>query len=546
MRYAILYGLICISCLWTVSCNAPVASGQELNALPQQIEVETTLSELITTAGIAGISVSVIQGDERADYAVGLAELDTNTPMTTDHRMLLGSTGKTFVAAKALQMAAAGELELDELAHSYLGEEEWFRALPNWSSLTVRQLMNHSSGIPEYVYAPELWQGLQVEPDRTYTVAERMAFIADAEPVFPAGGGWSYADANYIILGAILESVTGTALYEQLEQAFIQPLGLRATQPSICRLMDGLSAAYTGNFFADLYGEQVAELGEYAFNPQIEWAGGGWVTRPHDLATWVKALITGDVIPKELQSDMQTFINQETAEIDEWGYGLGLISYATRYGTALGHSGFMPGFQTFMAYLPEHDFTIAFQMNTDPYHTTYLRGLRVEAIADQIMGLFLNESQEVVQETRRVYLLRHAEKEEDGTSNPPLSPEGQLRADAYVLMLKEAEIAAVYVTPYQRTLQTAAPIADSYGLDVLSYSPSDPGIILQMLSQHPKGEIVVVGHSNTIPAMLNFLSRTQDYETLPEDAYGQLFKVSYSPGNFQLDIQHMVEGVSIE
>ena len=129
--------------------------------------------------------------------------------MQPSDRMLAGSVGKTYAAAVALQLCEAGRLDLDAKTARWLSDEPWFPRLPNAEQLTLRQLMNHTSGLRDHVWMPDFHAALAADMQRVWRPEELVAYVLDTEPLFPAGAGWSYADTNYILVGMIIERVTG-------------------------------------------------------------------------------------------------------------------------------------------------------------------------------------------------------------------------------------------------------------------------------------------------------------------------------------------------
>lgn len=508
------------------SCSTPHNHISLPSSFPTNSQVTEQLADIVNKAGIPGISVSIIRHGQQFDYSAGLADVEEDVQLTENHRMPLGSIGKTFVAAGLLQLADEGKLSLDDQVQNHLSTENWFTVLPNADAITIRQLMNHTSGVPEYVYEPALWESLKSNPDKSWTVADRMQYIAGADAHFAAGSGWSYADANYIILGAILEKVSGKEFYQFLEGRFVNPLKLTQTSPAVQREIHQLAAGYTGNFFADMFTEKIATLGEYTISPQLEWAGGGWISSAHDLAIWAETLYAGQTLPAQALQQMHTPVNRQTGQPDDWGYGLGKEIFATRYGKAYGHTGFMPGFQSFMAYLPEQQLSLAFQINMDPFNSKLKRGTSVFTLADQILSIFLAD-QASQQPTTTVYLVRHAEKASDGSRDPALTSEGQARAGRLAELLANEDVSGVYSTNFKRTRDTAQPVAEQFGLEVNIYSPFDLAASLEMVARHAGKTILIVGHSNSTPAIVNFLLRQDQVEQLDESEYDKLFQLDY-------------------
>lgn len=123
----------------------------------------------------------------------------------------------------------------------------------------------------------------------------------------------------------------------------------------------------------------------------------------------------------------------------------------------------------------------------------------------------------------RIILVRHAEKAQDGTSDPPLSQEGRQRAQRLALLLKDVPVGALYSTPYKRTRETLAPVAAAKQLPVNSYEPADAAALPAILAAAGRQSILIAGHSNTIPAMVNSLLKKQAFPDMAESDYGSVW-----------------------
>jgi CubicO group peptidase (beta-lactamase class C family) len=160
---------------------------------------------------------------------------------------MAGSTGKTFFAAVALQLIEAGRLDLEAPISKYLGAKPWFPRLPNAKDITVRMLMTHTSGLVRYEMNPKFTADLRANPDKAWTPEEELSYLFDATPPFAAGQGWDYSDTNYIVLGMIMEGITGTKLYDEVQRRFLGPLKLSRVAPTTSRRIPGLAARLCGS-----------------------------------------------------------------------------------------------------------------------------------------------------------------------------------------------------------------------------------------------------------------------------------------------------------
>jgi D-alanyl-D-alanine carboxypeptidase len=332
-------------------------------------ELQRKLDELHAAGRFPGATAGIALADGRTfGLAVGLSNVEAGTPMKPSDLMLQGSVGKTYVAAVALQLVHEKRLRLDDKIERYLGSEKWFARLPNAREITVRMLMNHTSGLVRYEFKEQFTKDLTANPDKRWRPEELVAYILDSAPPFAAGQGWEYSDTNYIVLGMIIERVTKSRYYEQVTQRVLRPLKLTRTLPSDSRVIPGLIQGYAGanNPFGGT--DAMIVRGRFAINPQFEWCGGGMASTTEDLARWAKALYEGRAFDPSLLRHMLDGVPAKLGP--EAKYGLGVIIRPTALGISYGHSGFFPGYITEMIYFPEHKFAVAVQVNTSAPRAT--------------------------------------------------------------------------------------------------------------------------------------------------------------------------------
>jgi D-alanyl-D-alanine carboxypeptidase len=329
--------------------------------------LQAALDSLRTAGKLPGVTLGVALPDGRTlALASGYSDTARRTRMRPTDRLLQGSVGKTYVAAVALQLVGEKRLGLDDPISKYLGGEPWFARLPNASRITVRQLMNHTSGLVRWEFDSAATAVMRAQPFKVWTPEERLAYLFDKPAPFEPGAGWDYSDTNYIVLGMIIERLSGRSYYEELRRRILEPLELRNTIPSDRRQLPGVANGYAGPR-NDLGGFD-ASLPDslLAVNPQLEWTGGGIASTSEDLARWARLLYTGRVIDTALVRQMVEGVPARMGP--NVRYGLGAIVRETRLGPAWGHSGFFPGYATEMLYFPQSGVAVAIQVNvTDPY-----------------------------------------------------------------------------------------------------------------------------------------------------------------------------------
>ena len=351
-----------------IALGAAIAFGQKpvavvgTNALKK--ELQSKLNEWHKAGQFPGATLGVVLADgESFGLAVGYSDRDAKSAMKSNDRMPAGSVGKTFAAAAALQLVKEGKIGLDDKIEKYLGKEVWFARLPNAKDITIRQLMNHTSGLVRYEFKDEFTKYLTEHPMKVWTPEERLAYLFDEKPAFEPGKGWDYSDTNYIVLGMIIERVTGKRFYDEAHRRLIKPLKLSDTIPQEGPIMKGVIQGYAGagNPFGGK--DAMIENGKFVINPQLEWTGGGYASTSRDLARWAKMMYEGkaydaSLLPQVLDGVAAPMLGRETK------YGLGVIIRKTQMGTSYGHSGFFPGYLTDMMYFPDKKIALAIQVNT--------------------------------------------------------------------------------------------------------------------------------------------------------------------------------------
>ncbi|MDX2304359.1 MAG: serine hydrolase domain-containing protein [Microscillaceae bacterium] len=342
----------------------PQSQSLEIAVIKQKLQAK--LDSIQKMSGIPGAVFScILEGGQKISIASGLSQLEKPKKMPKNAHLLAGSIGKTFFAALSLMLVEEGKLDLDAPIKQYLGKEPWFDQLPNAHTISVKMLLNHSSGIQEYYELGDFMQKLKENPDRVWKAEDLIAYVWGLKPLFEAGKDWSYADTNYLILGIILEKITGKSVYEEVKQRIIAPLRLKNTFPSVSRELDGLVCGYSmPNSPFGFSGAMIVQ-GQLVLNPQFEWTGGGYVSSVDDLSFWIKSLMEEKVLNQSMLALMKDGLPAKTGKNHAYGLGLQIRPYSG--GTSYGHGGWFPGYLSEMAYFPEYKIAAAFQINTDDF-----------------------------------------------------------------------------------------------------------------------------------------------------------------------------------
>ncbi|MEO1624629.1 MAG: phosphoglycerate mutase family protein [Bacteroidota bacterium] len=212
---------------------------------------------------------------------------------------------------------------------------------------------------------------------------------------------------------------------------------------------------------------------------------------------------------------------------DERGLGLETEAFQTRFGKAIGYAS--P--DTFLAYLPKQELTLAFQIHPNSAPSDSQPKVSPFTLADDILRVLLPLPKDSSAPFTDLYMVRHAEKVSGGTRDPALTATGRQRALVLAERLSDKGIQHIFSSPYQRTLQTAQPLADQLGLSVELYNPGELSSIFEIIAKADGQVALVVGHSNTIPFAINFLAGKHQLEQLADDAYEDLFHIQYRLGD---------------
>ncbi len=356
--------------------------------------VQGRLDELRDEIGFPGATASFVLPDGRSGrIAVGTLDPDGDEPMPPEARMLAGSVGKMFVATTVLDLVGRGELDLDAPLSDLLGDEPWFDRLPNAADLTLRNLMTHTSGMPDHLEQEAYLADCRAisapggDPDTVIPPLQCVGYVLDLEPLGPADGAFRYTDTNYILVGLTVEKATGRPYYDLAVERVIEPLGLADTAPQIGRDLPGLVRGHmpADNMFG-LPPVTHGDDGRLTHDPVLEWCGGGMMSSSSDLARFAHALYRGTALPWDYRPDL---LRGEplTGRLAPGLYGLATFIRESDRGHTLGHTGWYPGYNTAVTHWVGHGVTVAVQVNRD-WDTEVARV--ADELAEVVFG-FLSE-----------------------------------------------------------------------------------------------------------------------------------------------------------
>lgn len=299
--------------------------------------------ESVVRAGVPGVTVTARDARGTWSATAGTGDLRTGKPRSAHDRYRVGSITKTFVATVLLQLEAEGRLSLDDSV------EKWLPGLVRGNGydggrITLRQLLNHTSGIFNYTADEEFGRAYFLKDgffehryDRR-TPRELVALALTHKPDFEPGTSWNYSNTNYVLAGMVIEKVTGRPYGEAISRRVIKPLRLTATSVpgDSVRVPGPSSRAYS----------KLAETADgptydvTAMNPSIAWSAGEMISDSDDLNRFYSALLRGRLLPREQLAEMTRTVPVGGST----GYGLGLTRTELSCGvTVWGHGGGIHG-----------------------------------------------------------------------------------------------------------------------------------------------------------------------------------------------------------
>ncbi|MEU5905468.1 serine hydrolase domain-containing protein [Micromonospora sp. NPDC047527] len=308
--------------------------------------VQRHLDGLVNESGFPGALASVRGADGRVrDYTAGVSDLQKRRPVPRDGQVRIGSNTKTFTAVVVLQLAGEGRIDLDATVEHYLPGVVRGNG-HDGSRITVRQLLQQTSGLPDYDDVVFTKPQDLIDKSRSYYQPRRGVDAALTKaPHFAPGEKWEYSNTNFVLAGLIVEQVTERPIGEEITNRIIRPLKLRDTYwPGVGE--QRLRGTHPQGYVSVAPGTPWVDVTE--MDPSLGWAAGQLVSTPDELRTFFDALVGGRLLKPAQQAALTTTVPAPGFELTgEYAYGLGVARYELPCGGyAWGHGGDIQGFQT--------------------------------------------------------------------------------------------------------------------------------------------------------------------------------------------------------
>ena len=348
------------------------AALRPIDRVEMQGMVERVAKEMLVPGAVVALRTPA--GDFTATY--GVTTYRGSTPTSLDQHVRVGSNTKTWTGTVILQLVQEGRLKLDDPVSKYRPD------VPNGANITIEQLLAMRSGLFNYSTTLELNKTLDEQPLKAWTQEELLALAFQHPPEFPPGARFGYSNTNTVLLGLIAEKLEGgRPLATIMRDRLFTPLKLNATLFPDIR-SNVLPAPFARGY---MYGNNVLTMGtppdlppdmqaaaragtiapgdQTDANPSWGWAAGAGISTANDLVTWVRALVRGGLLNADLQSRRLASVRPiDPGNPMSAGYGWGIA----KFGPMFGHTGELPGYNSFMGHDPMRDVTLVIWTNLAP------------------------------------------------------------------------------------------------------------------------------------------------------------------------------------
>ncbi|MFJ3727036.1 serine hydrolase domain-containing protein [Streptomyces sp. NPDC090045] len=328
---------------------APTPASDEFPRLTPAVarQLDDAIRKVQTEAKVPGVIVA-LSAPGKGEYvrSFGIADKATGAPMAPGLNMRIGSETKTFTVTALLQLVDEGKVGLDDPIGKYIA------GVPNGDLITLRQLAEMRSGLFNYSEDEGFFKALTSDPRRPFTPQELLAYSFKHPVLFAPGAQFYYCNTNLILLGLVVEKVSGIPLADYIDREVVRPAGLRHTLfPTGAEFPSPHAHGYTDQT-ATGKTEDATD-----WNPSWGWAAGAMISDLTDLRSWAKTLATGTLLTPATQAERLKVIDA----LPGTGYGLGIFNVQGW----IGHNGSLPGYQSLTVYLPQAQATLVVMLNTD-------------------------------------------------------------------------------------------------------------------------------------------------------------------------------------
>ena len=347
--------------LAVIPTGTPAGTGEEAlqGTEGRDAALDRALKELVAMrGGPPGVIAVVQRGQLREVHTFGVANLKTERRMRIDDRMRIASAAKAFSGAAALSLVSKGALSLNDTIKERLPDQP-----DAWSEVTLRQLLNHTSGLPDFSQSPRFRDALLANLTKAPPPEKLLSFVKNKKLRFEPGSKYQYSNSDNIAVALMVEEATGRTYEGQLQEQVYGPLGLRKTTlPRGANLGKPYIHGYDNDPSAQPP-EDYSKLVAAGWS----WASGGIVSTPADLNDFIRGYVRGELFDLRTRAQQRRVFKGGGSEPPGPGQnsaGLAIFRYETKCGTVWGHTGNTSGYTQFMAASPNGRRSVTVSVNT--------------------------------------------------------------------------------------------------------------------------------------------------------------------------------------
>lgn len=332
-----------------VGCGGSSSSPTDAPFAPDvAAKIDKAVNDTMAANNIPGAVVGLwIPGEGTYVAAKGYRDRDTKDPMPLNAHFRIGSETKSFTGTVILQLVDEGQITLDQKVSTILN------GVPNGSKISIRNLLDMTSGLPNYSNTDAFNQHLWNSPTTFVPLSQLLDWAYAEDNHFQPGEEWEYSNTNTVLLGRIIKAKTGLTPAEAFKQRLYQPLGLTETSWPESPIMP---APFARGYTDDTADRHQVDATNYS--PSWTNAAGQLVSDLKDMRVWAKSLGTGSLISPQMQAERLTWVTAPGAP-NYYGLAIG------KAGGWLHHQGEMPGYNAFACYLPEKDAVMVVLCNSN-------------------------------------------------------------------------------------------------------------------------------------------------------------------------------------
>jgi D-alanyl-D-alanine carboxypeptidase len=338
------------ACASTVTSTDGSGTSSTTSGPPLAAQLDAAIGQTMTNMSIPGVIVGIWGPAGEYVRTFGVADKAAHTPMQADFYSRIGSVTKTFTVTALLQLVDQGKVTLDDPISKYIP------GVPSGDQITLREMAQMQSGLATYDDVAAFAESYIADPHQSFTPTQLVAYALDQPLQFPPGTRYQYCNTNIVLLGLVVEKLSGQRLPDYISEHILGPLNMTHTSfPTTAAFPGPHAQGYTA---IEGSGQNATD-----WNPSWAWGAGNMISTLADMRIWAHALTTGTLLQPETQRqrlDTSVPMNAEKSA----SYGLGIFND----GGWTGHTGVIFGYQTAVFYLPQAQTTLVFFANTDVPH----------------------------------------------------------------------------------------------------------------------------------------------------------------------------------